>query len=185
MQFKKNPTGILYEGSSGIWQTVWLEGAPAAYIRHLELVPDLDSSALLVTANGSELAQGRLVAAIMIDPTSNTVVAASYGQASNEFQVTISSPQLWTPDNPFLYPVSIQLLDVDVSTTPTLPAAGTPAEGLVLPGAIDIVQAYTGMRKASKCRDSRGIVRFCLNNIPTFLYGRHLPHHAHLAIIHA
>jgi beta-galactosidase/beta-glucuronidase len=47
-----NPTGIWYTAASGIWQTVWLEPVPAAFITRLQLTPDLDRQAvhLLVRA---------------------------------------------------------------------------------------------------------------------------------------
>jgi hypothetical protein len=41
------PGGIFYWGTSGIWQTVWLEPVPAAHIGRLSLMPDLDGFAVL------------------------------------------------------------------------------------------------------------------------------------------
>ena len=38
-----NPNGIWYTAVSGIWQTVWLEPVPAAYIREIAMTPDIDS----------------------------------------------------------------------------------------------------------------------------------------------
>ena len=39
-----NPNGIWYTAVSGIWQTVWLEPVPAAYIRELAMTPDIDGT---------------------------------------------------------------------------------------------------------------------------------------------
>ena len=38
----RQPKGIWYTGVSGIWQTVWLEQVPAAYIRGLRFTPSLE-----------------------------------------------------------------------------------------------------------------------------------------------
>ena len=38
----RNPDGIWYTASTGIWQTVWLEPVPDACITELDLMPDLD-----------------------------------------------------------------------------------------------------------------------------------------------
>lgn len=57
---KLKPEGIWYTPITGIWQTVWLEQVPITYIRHLDLVPDLDSSSLLVAVHSSEEADVRI-----------------------------------------------------------------------------------------------------------------------------
>src|SRR5512135_248556 len=41
--WKPDPEGIFYTATSGIWQTVWLEPAPARSIQALKVVPDLDA----------------------------------------------------------------------------------------------------------------------------------------------
>jgi hypothetical protein len=37
-----NPRHIFYTPCSGIWQTVWLEPAPANYITQLDMAADMD-----------------------------------------------------------------------------------------------------------------------------------------------
>ena len=46
-----NPNGIWYTAVSGIWQTVWLEPVPAAYIREIAMTPDLDGKRLRLTVD--------------------------------------------------------------------------------------------------------------------------------------
>src|SRR5436305_1910829 len=41
-----NPNGIWYTAVSGIWQTVWPEPVPAAYIHNIVMTPDLDGRRL-------------------------------------------------------------------------------------------------------------------------------------------
>ena len=47
----RKPGGIFYTASSGIWQTVWLEPVPKAYIRSLHLVPDVDANRVTMQVN--------------------------------------------------------------------------------------------------------------------------------------
>jgi len=43
-----HPQGIWYTPSSGIWQTVWIETVPKAYIRNYTVVPDIDKGTITV-----------------------------------------------------------------------------------------------------------------------------------------
>jgi len=46
-----NPKGIYYTPVTGIWQTVWIEPVPKAYIKSLKVVPDIDRNCVWVTAD--------------------------------------------------------------------------------------------------------------------------------------
>ena len=46
--------GMFYTAQSGIWQTVWLESVPDAYIKNVRLTPDYDAGALRIRVNCSE-----------------------------------------------------------------------------------------------------------------------------------
>ena len=46
-----NPNGIWYTAVTGIWQTVWLEPVPAAYISEIAMTPDLDGKLLRLTVH--------------------------------------------------------------------------------------------------------------------------------------
>src|SRR5690606_32995173 len=63
----------------------------------------------------------------------------------------IPSPHLWSPDDPFLYDVTIQLLQ----------------EGKV----VDEVQSYLGMRNIAVTRDATGNYRIVLNHRFLFQLG--------------
>jgi len=47
----RQPHGIWYTPTSGIWQTVWLEPVTAAHITGLKITPDLDGQAVTVLAS--------------------------------------------------------------------------------------------------------------------------------------
>ena len=42
------PHGIFYTAVTGIWQTVWLEPVPDAYIAEMKTTPDIDTATLTV-----------------------------------------------------------------------------------------------------------------------------------------
>ncbi|KAK9807454.1 hypothetical protein WJX73_009065 [Symbiochloris irregularis] len=48
-QRASNPGGIVYSATSGIWQTVWLEAVPDAYITRVDAIPNIDTNSVTVT----------------------------------------------------------------------------------------------------------------------------------------
>jgi hypothetical protein len=60
-------------------------------------------------------------------------------------------PQLWSPDSPHLYDLSVELLDQGESS--------------------DLVQSYFGLRKIAVAKDDKGVNRLMLNNKPLFQHG--------------
>ncbi|WP_380869591.1 glycoside hydrolase family 2 protein [Sphingobacterium corticis] len=93
-----------YTFSSGIWQTVWMEPVEREYISKLKLIPDLESNRLQVTA--SAIRKGLKVKVM----TKEGAVNAS-GISDEPLYINIENPHLWTPDDPFLYDLNVQLLD--------------------------------------------------------------------------
>ncbi|MGL5930268.1 MAG: sugar-binding domain-containing protein, partial [Dermatophilaceae bacterium] len=49
-QRREGDRGIFYQGSSGIWRTVWMEPVPASHVEHLKMTPDVGAGALRLTA---------------------------------------------------------------------------------------------------------------------------------------
>jgi hypothetical protein len=143
------PGGIYYTPTSGIWQTVWLEPVPETFIAGLRLVPDVDRSTLLVSAEiRDETKSLRLVARAT---ASGREVARQSGPADRELVLTIPSPRLWSPDDPFLYDLTV-----------ALERGGRK---------IDEVRSYFGMRKVTIGPDSSGVTRILLNGVPLFQIG--------------
>ena len=145
---------------------------PDAYIERVDIVPDLDTHSLSVTAIGSEATSAKLAAAVVMG--NGTVVGVGYGLASNPFDVSmppLEDLSLWAPDTPSLYDVYVYILNSSLREgPPIMPSFGSTSHDISMP-VLDVVQSYTGMRKVSKCRDELGIWRFCLNDVPTFVYG--------------
>ncbi|MBM4093940.1 MAG: beta-galactosidase [Planctomycetes bacterium] len=140
------PGGIMYTAVTGIWQTVWLECVPGNHIRSLNIVPDIDRSAVTVTVTAASDAEVVLRA---LD--AGRVVCEATGAAGTPVVLNIEKPKLWSPDAPHLY-------DLDVALK---------AEG----GAGDSVRSYFGMRKIEVRKDDQGVHRLMLNNRVLFQYG--------------
>lgn len=128
---------LYYTPTSGIWQTVWMEPVPTAHIRRLDLTPDLDDRSLSVTAavdqpdvtvRATARIRGRNVGSVT-------------GPANRELRLPVREIRPWTPDDPFLYD-----LDVEIVST----------------GGGDRVAGYFGMRSVA-VRQVGGVPHLVLN----------------------
>lgn len=137
------PTGpIWYTPSSGIWQTVWLEPVPATYIRRLELTPDLDDGSLrLVALTDEPGVEVRATASADGRPVSSV-----RGTSGRELRLPIPDARTWTPDEPFLYDLDVQVVGR---------------------GGTDRVSSYFGMRSVA-VRTVGGVPHIVLNGRFTF-----------------
>ena len=145
-----HPKGIWYTATTGIWRTAWLEPVPPSHISRLKLIPDVDRSTLFVEAftnDGATVTQVRATAR-----EGKQDVATAEGGVNLPLSLPIAAPKLWSPDDPFLYDLVVELLD---------------EEGRV----VDRVDSYFGMRKISIVRGAEGYNRLALNNQPLFQYG--------------
>ena len=143
----KDAHGIWYTGCTGIWQTVWLEPVDGAHVASLKVVPDVDASAVKLTVAGTDAAQ---TVSVTVGAEGKPVATAN-GDAGAELSVAIPSAHLWTPDDPYLYSMHVQLR----------------AGGKV----VDEVDSYFAMRKVSLGKDAQGRTRILLNNQFVFQRG--------------
>lgn len=143
------PHAIWYTPVTGIWQTVWLEPVPEKSLRSVRVTPDLDKSRWLVDVETAGTVYGDLVQVKVMDGTE--LIATENGSITETLTIPISSPKLWSPENPFLYDLEVSLI-----------SKGEPA---------DVVKSYAAMRKISLKRDDKGIVRLQLNNQDYFQFG--------------
>lgn len=143
--------GIWYTPVSGIWQTVWLEAvSPEAYLKEVKITPDIDLKTVSIIPILNKPLKPEYNVKISIS-SNGKEVAISEVLADKEAVVEIKNPELWSPDNPKLYDLSLTL---------------TNASGEV----IDQVNSYFGMRKIS-LGDLNGNKYLYLNNKPLFQYG--------------
>jgi len=118
---KNGPRGD-YTFCSGIWRTVWLEPVSKTHIENIRLLPDLANSRLKVLVNTA--GEGK-VTAVALD--GGQVASVAEAVSGSSFYLPVKSPKLWSPDEPFLYDLTISLKD---------------AHGKV----VDEVKSYFGMR---------------------------------------
>ncbi|MET7392420.1 LamG-like jellyroll fold domain-containing protein [Dactylosporangium sp. NPDC005572] len=133
--------GIFYQGSSGIWRTVWMEPVPAASITGLKLTPDVAAGVLRLTAATDGATSGLQVQAVARN--GSKVVGRATGAPGAELAVPVPNAKLWSPDDPFLYDLQVTLV------------SGTQA--------VDQVGSYFGMRSIGTLRGADGKLRIALN----------------------
>ncbi|MEX1827410.1 glycoside hydrolase family 2 protein [Luteibacter sp. CQ10] len=115
-----------YTFTSGIWQTVWLEPVPSTHVESLKITSDVKTSTVTVSA-AIQGDAARLHAIMLSD---GKAVAEATSDASRAAELHVAHPRLWSPDDPHLYDLRVQLLD---------------REGKVL----DEVGSYVGMRSVA------------------------------------
>ncbi|MGS2647111.1 ricin-type beta-trefoil lectin domain protein [Streptosporangium sp. LJ11] len=102
----RNPGGIFYTPSSGIWQTVWLEPTPASSIYSVDFYPNLGNNTLRVRVFTRGDVSGHSVYAEAMN--GSTVVGTATG-GFTDFSVPVPNARRWSPDDPFLYNLRISL----------------------------------------------------------------------------
>lgn len=135
------PGGIWYTPQSGIWQSVWTETVPRRYVERLHLEPELGRGAVRVTVRAADgpparvrvLAEGHLVADAEV----------AVGQAT---ELTLAEVRPWSPADPFLYDVEVDLGD-------------------------DRVRSYFGLRSLGLATGRDGMRRLTLNGTPVLHAG--------------
>lgn len=134
------PGGIWYTPQSGIWQTVWLEQVPEVAIDRLILTPVLATREVEVTVVSHAADAGTMA----------TVEILAHGESHGRAEVPANVPtrialvepvRTWTPEDPFLYDVSVTLGD-------------------------DRVDSYVGMRSFGIGKSPLGHACLTLNESP-------------------
>jgi beta-galactosidase/beta-glucuronidase len=138
-QRREPDRGIFYQGSSGIWQTVWMEPVPTVHVTGLDMTPDLDAETLRLTVRVGGATTERVRAEAL---DGDRVVGSVTGSADQELALPVPSPELWSPDRPFLYELRVRVGDAEQT---------------------DEVHSYFGMREIGIVRDPAGRPRIALN----------------------
>ena len=144
------PGGIWYTPVSGIWQTVWIEPVSLNYMESIRIIPNIDDGTVLVETHTHQPESYAEIVVSVYD--GNRKIMTKRGH--NNSYVLLKMPKdfkMWTPDDPFLYDLKIELKEDRMP--------------------IDQVRSYVAMRKISSEQDENGIQRLCLNHKPIFMFG--------------
>ena len=133
--WKEGLFACLYTASSGIWQTVYLEAASDLRIDYIHITPDIDKGLASVEILLNSVPHRKVTLALevkleekeirrVVTTTVNRNVTVAIDMDTRD---TFYPVALWSPDNPCLYDLRVQLLDEDLQ--------------------LDQVDTYFGMRK--------------------------------------
>ncbi|MEK0315785.1 glycoside hydrolase family 2 protein [Cohnella sp. 56] len=152
--WKEKSDTIFYTGTTGIWQTVWMEAVSAIHLDKVKMTPDVDRKEIAITAHvkGAMPNKSRLRVKAEISfngqAVSEDVFTLANGSATRKIHIGPFNEHgfggWWSPEHPHLYDVKFSLLDGE--------------------DVLDEVESYFGMRKVSV---EAG--KLCLNNHPYFL----------------
>lgn len=129
----KKRGGMWYTPVSGIWQTVWMEEVPKDHIKSLEITPDLSGIHFHAETELPVTLEIRLPS------------GATYTVEANHKYIPIPEIRLWSPEDPYLYTMTVR--------------AGE-----------DTVETYFGLRTV-KIEEIDGVQRVLLNEKPLFING--------------
>jgi len=131
----KNPEHIFYRPCSGIWQTVWLESAPAQHISQLDVKAAADGSTTVVVHSSDNSTSTPVTVDVVGEDGS--ILATGSGNSGQAFNFQVQGVEAWSPDTPRLYNLTVTLGN-------------------------DVISSYTGFRTVSK-GEVNGIPRPMLN----------------------
>ena len=112
--------GCFYTRTTGIWQTVWLEFVPNAYIKSCKYYPDINSQSLLIMGEVVGNGEIEFTASFEGKPMGNTKISANNGHFIAS--ISLAELHLWEIGCGRLYDLEIKFCD-------------------------DIVKSYFGMRE--------------------------------------
>ena len=144
--------GMFYTAQSGIWQTVWMEQVPENYIANVKITPLYDHAAVMIQVDEAcpvktvEQEQEKAIEYEVEITARKMWPVRAKGRIGTPLVVKLPYMRSWSPEDPFLYDVSITM------------------------GA-DKVDSYFAMRKIEVKNDDKGIPRMYLNNEPYFQKG--------------
>ena len=158
-----DPKGIWYTPVSGIWQTVWLEPVPKEnHLAELRFTPEVGGKRLRITPLLNTATERDDLAVHITALARGKIAGATVVRVNREGILDLADVQLWSPESPFLYDLTAELVRVKTPvanrTQPKnrakLPAFGEQERAAyakleAIGEPLDRVKSYFGMRKLS------------------------------------
>lgn len=151
--WEERSSGIFYTGTTGIWQTVWIEAVASTYLKRVYMTPDLDNMSVKMEYEMNGEQKANLEVLVSFAGTLLTRHVISDIRKSGFFSLGLDQQGIlkwhfaeemtWTPERPRLFDVVFKVL----------------SDGMVT----DEVSSYFGMRKVSVSNGT-----FLLNNRPYY-----------------
>ena len=139
------PSDISYTASSGIWQTVWIEPVSDCRVESVLANSNIEKGYAVI-----ETKTNITTAGIKARITTLCDGKQFVGEPGAPITVIVDEKKLWTPENPYLYTIRVELLDGDK--------------------VVDSVDSYFALREVGKARIN-GEVVLTLNGKPVFHQG--------------
>ncbi len=134
---RRDRGGMWYTPVSGLWQTVWVESVPSAYIKSLKID--------VTTATAHIAVDGVTDGTVTVNTPDGAITSPLYDGVAT---VAPENPRLWSPDDPYLYTFTIvagkdtvqsyfALRTVEVSTVDGIPRICLNGEPIFLHALLD------------------------------------------------
>lgn len=113
-------THCQYTRTTGIWQTVWLEGVPREHIKSVKVFPNMGTQSFEVTASVSRSVCDGQLKVVVSEPEGDFVASAHVAVGKDlSPKVVVEIPaekvRIWGPGDPELYRLTILLANEDGS----------------------------------------------------------------------
>lgn len=116
-----------YTRTTGIWQTVWMEGVDEYALKSLHVMTDIDQQQVAIKPTYYHQSTHRLT--VHVRDNGKTVATRTVAaNNSSVIVIPIKDPKLWSPESPFLYDLELLVTSLDGQE-------------------IDKISSYFGMRK--------------------------------------
>lgn len=101
--------GCSYTRTTGIWQTVWLEAVPEAYIKKFKFYPSVEESKLSVTVEAENADKMTLNAVAFYEGVPVGAASSVLSGKTCSFEIDLSELHLWEIGNGRLYDIELTL----------------------------------------------------------------------------
>lgn len=117
--------GCWYTPVSGIWQTVYLEAAGDIYLKNIRITPDIDAGTTAMLLTLDRIPEEPVTAKITVSLDGREIRCQSMTMRQRSQRMVVDMVEgaeivgfaMWTPDNPRLYDVTVELTGGDCVNT--------------------------------------------------------------------